>query len=189
LVSRTGQHPATTAALDEASLIDKARAGDRDAQEVLVARHLGEVYGLAYRILGDRDVAQDAAQDALVNALNGLARFRGESSFRTWLLRITVNAARSHSRRRWRRREVTLTLAEDVASDARDPASVTAALDEAGRASQMLERLPRKQRLAVVLRATQGLSYQEVAAILECSEGAARVNYHLGIKRLRELLR
>ena len=59
----------------------------------------------------------------------------------------------------------------------------------ATRASALLERLPEKQRMAVSLRINQGLSYQEIGVVLDCTEGAARVNYHLGIKRLRELLK
>jgi RNA polymerase sigma-70 factor (ECF subfamily) len=83
--------------VDESALIERARAGDHDAQEQLVRQHLGDVFDLAHRILGDRDLAQDAAQDAIVSALNGLGGFRGDASFRTWLLRITVNAAKSRS--------------------------------------------------------------------------------------------
>jgi RNA polymerase sigma-70 factor (ECF subfamily) len=172
---------------DEASLVAEARSGDRDAQEALISMYLEDVYEVAVRILGDRDLAQDAAQDAFVNALNGLARFRGESSFRTWLLRITMNSARSLGRRRWRRREVALSVVENRPSEHRDAASNAVLVDEASRLTAMLEMLPPKQRLAVSLRVNQGLSYTEIGAVLDCSEGAARVNYHLGIKRLREL--
>lgn len=185
----TGLHPDRVAPLEEASLIDRARAGDRDAQEVLVRQHLGAAYALALRVLGDRDLAQDAAQDAMVNALGALGRFRGESSFRTWLLRITVNAARTLGRRQTRRREVALVVVEDQASDEADAASIAATRDEAGRAIEMLQKLPPKQRAAVELRVNQGLSYAEVGGVLNCSEGAARVNYHLGMKRLREMMR
>jgi RNA polymerase sigma-70 factor, ECF subfamily len=174
--------------IDEARLIDQARAGDRDAQEVLVRRYFADVYALALRILGEPDQAADAAQDAMINALNGLARFRGEASLRTWLLRITANSARSAGRRSWRRREVTITAAEAMADGERDPESNAVLNDEAGRAAEMLERLPPKQRMAVHLRIRHGLSYAEVGDVLDCSEGAARVNYHLGIKRLREMM-
>lgn len=187
-MNRSGPHPAEEAGFDEAALVERARRGDREAQEVLVRRHLDAVFDLACRILGDRDLAHDAAQDALINAMNGIARFRGAASFRTWVLRITMNAARSQGRRKSRRREVGLKHASDVAAREPDPAESAMSAAEAERAKQMLETLPTKQRMAVVLRATQGLSYQEIGEILDCSEGAARVNYHLGIKRLREKL-
>lgn len=173
---------------DEASLITGARAGDRDAQDALIRLYLSDVYDIALRVLGDRDLAQDATQDAIVNAINGIARFRGDSSFRTWMLRIAVNAARSLGRRQWRKREVTLEAVENRASSSQDPASAAVNRDEASQVMALLDRLPPKQRLAVSLRVNQDLSYREIGSILDCSEGAARVNYHLGIKRLRELM-
>jgi RNA polymerase sigma-70 factor (ECF subfamily) len=171
---------------DEASLLSRARSGDREATELLVRRYLRDVYELTARVLSDRDLAQDAAQDAFVNALGALHRFRGESSFKTWLLRIALNSARSVGRRKGRRREVTLELAEDTASESGDAIERIANAEEARKMEVLLQKLPEKQRLAVTLRLQQGLSYEEVAAALECTEGAARVNYHLGLKRLRE---
>lgn len=151
--------------------------------------YLGDVYRVTSRILGDRDLAQDATQDTFVNALGALGRFRGEASFRTWLLRIAVNAARSVGRRQVRRREVTLVLADNEPSGESSPAVRAENRAEVARVEAVLARLPTKQRLAVALRVQQGLSYAEIAAAIDCSEGAARVNYHLGIKRLREMLR
>src|SRR5690606_3195867 len=113
LVSTPELRLVVTSVEDEGSLIARARAGDRGAQDLLVGRYLRDVYGAALRILGDPDLAQDAAQDAFVNALRGLERFRGDSSFRTWLLRIAFNSARSVARRRGRRREVALTVVEN----------------------------------------------------------------------------
>jgi RNA polymerase sigma-70 factor (ECF subfamily) len=176
-------------ARDEASLIARARAGDRDAQDALIGRYVRDVYETTARVLGDRDLAEDAAQDAFVNALHGLDRFRAEASFKTWLLRIALNSARSLARRRGRKREVGLALVENTPVDEVDGATAATIRDEARRVSALLERLPTKQRMAVSLRVNQGLSYQEIGAVLECSEGAARVNYHLGIKRLREWTR
>jgi RNA polymerase sigma-70 factor, ECF subfamily len=169
-------------------LVERARAGEPEAREELVRRYLDDVYRLTNRILGDRELAQDATQDAFVNALGALSRFRGDASFRTWLLRIAVNAARSVGRRQGRRREVNIVLADHEPSPEQDPATRTVNLAEAQRVEHVLAKLPPKQRLAVSLRVQQGLSYAEIAGALDCSEGAARVNYHLGIKRMRELL-
>lgn len=174
---------------DDAELIERARAGEPEARDELVQRYLTDVYRVTSRILGDRDLAQDATQDAFMNALGALSRFRGEASFRTWLLRIAVNSARSVGRRQVRRREVNIVLADHVASVAQDPAKRAENITEAARVEEVLRTLPTKQRMAVTLRVQQGLSYAEVAEALDCSEGAARVNYHLGIKRLKRLLR
>jgi RNA polymerase sigma-70 factor (ECF subfamily) len=187
-VSGTDLHRLVAQPLAEAVLIERARAGDRDAQDELVRRHLADVYALTLRILRDRDLAQDAAQDALVNALNGLSRFRGEASFRTWLLRVAANAARTVLRKRGRRKEVAIELAGDIASSEADVGTETATRAEADRIGKLVDRLPPKQRMAVTLRVQQGLSYDEIGRIMKCSEGAARVNYHLGIKRLKESL-
>ena len=188
-VTTTGQlQRADASTSDDSQLVARARAGDVSARDQLVATHLDAVYRLSLRILGDRDLAQDAAQDAFVNALGALGRFRGESSFRTWLLRIALNAARSVARRGVRRREVTLVAAESVAAGD-DPAGRTATVMDAERARCALARLPEKQRLSVALRIDEGLSYAEIADVIGSTEGAARVNYHLGIKRLREMLR
>lgn len=171
---------------DEASLLARARSGDRDATDLLIRRYLRDVYEVTYRVLGDADLAQDAAQDAFINAIGALQRFRGESSFRTWLLRIALNAARSIGRRRGRRREVNIEVVEQVASEEQDEVARISNEKEARTIEDLLPRLPEKQRMSVILRLQQGLSYAEVGQALECSEGAARVNYHLGIKRLRE---
>jgi RNA polymerase sigma-70 factor, ECF subfamily len=174
---------------DETSLLARARAGESEAIDELVRAYLGDVYAVTSRVLGERALAQDAAQDAMVNALRALDRFRGDSSFRTWLLRIAVNSARTVARRRTRRREVSIEAVTDYAADSVDPATQAATNDEAGRAATLLARLPEKQRMAVSLRVQQGLSYHEIATIMECTAGAARVNYHLGVKRLRELMK
>lgn len=188
-MSSTAKYVEPAREIDEASLIARARDGDELAIDQLVRRYLGDVYSVTSRVLHDHELAQDAAQEAFVNALRGLQRFRGEASFRTWLLRIAVNAARTIGRRQTRRREVVLDEAQSVADERVDAAGAAVIRDEAGRINAVLARLPEKQRMAVSLRVHQGLSYQEIGAVLDCSEGAARVNYHLGVKRLRELLK
>lgn len=174
---------------DDASLLTRARAGDERAVDLLVGRYLNDVYAVTARMLSDRDLAQDAAQDALVSAVKGLARFRGDASFRTWIMRIAMNSARSVARRSTRRREVSLEVVAESAADGTDVAIQAARHDEASRALALLEKLPDKQRMAVTLRVQQGLSYQEISAVIGCAEGAARVNYHLGVKRLREMMK
>ena len=188
-MSFTAQYVETARETDDASLIARARVGDEAAIDSLVRRYLGDVYSVTSRVLHDTELAQDAAQDALINAVRGLRRFRGEASFRTWLLRIALNAARTLARKQVRRREVPLDFVEETPVDAPDTASVVAMHDEAERAHRVLAQLPEKQRMAVTLRINHGLSYQEIGAVLECTDGAARVNYHLGVKRLRELMK
>ena len=188
-MSSTVLNVASEGETDDASLIARARTGDERAIDLLVRRYLGDVYSVTARVLNDVELAQDAAQDAVLNALRGLHRFRGEASFRTWLLRIAINAARTVARRQFRRREVSLEAVHESAAVEPDFATVLVTRDEAARAARALQQLPEKQRVTVSLRLNQGLSYQEIGVVLQCTEGAARVNYHLGVKRLRELMK
>lgn len=173
---------------EEEGLVERARGGDERALDALVARHYRGVYEVTYRILGEADLAADAAQDAFIKAIGALGTFRGDASLRTWLLRIAANTARSAGRKMTSRREVALEPESAGQAPGPDPARVAIARTEADRAARALEQLPEKQRLAVSLRIYQDLSHREIAEVLGSTETAARVNYHLGIKRLRELL-
>ena len=173
--------------VEDQGLVTRARDGEAAALDTLVSRHHAAVYEVTYRVLGDPDAAADAAQDTFMRALAALHTFRGEAAFRTWLLKIAANVARSAGRKTTRRREVTLEAVPEQGG-ADDPAHRAVVRTEAERVSRALETLPEKQRLAVTLRIDQDLSHREIGEVIGSSEGAARVNYHLGIKRLRELL-
>ena len=171
--------------MTDAQLLERARGGDA---EPLIRAYTDDVYRTAHRVLGDAELAADATQDAFVNAIGSLDRFRGESSPKTWLLRIAVNAARSLGRRRGRRREVALEAAATVPARGRALDERVVVRAEVARAERALSTLPEKQRLCVALRIHEDLSYAQIGAIVGCSEAAARVNYHYGIQRLREVL-
>lgn len=167
-------------------LVRRARDGEESALSALVKRHADAVYRVALAIAGDRDVAQDVSQDAFLKAFRGLEGFRGDAAFRTWLLTIAANAARGALRRRGRRRETDLDAAPPVVSEVRGPDEDAVLVSEAARAREALGRLPEKQRLSVQLRVDEGLSFREIAEVIGSTEGAARVNYFHGIRKLRE---
>ena len=98
------------------------------------------------------------------------------------------NEARGALRRQGRRRETALEDAGPVESEEMSPANAAIVAQEAGRAREMLEQLPEKQRMSVSLRIEEGLSFREIGEVIGSSEGAARVNYFHGIRRLRELM-
>lgn len=172
----------------DAELVARGRDGDESALSELVRRHGDSAYRVAVSITGEPDVAQDVVQDGFIRAFRALDRFRGDASFRTWLLTIVGNEARGALRKRGRRRETSLDSVGPVESTDVDVASRVVIADEAGRARMMLERLPEKQRLSVSLRVDEGLSFREIGEVIGSSEGAARVNYFHGIRRLRELM-
>lgn len=167
----------------------RAKSGDGGALGVLVERHHAALFRTALAILGDDDDAADAAQGAVLRAAAALAGFRGESSFRTWLLRIGTNEARALMRRKARRRQEPVAPLWSLAEEGTDPAESAVRRTEIARMEAALARLPEKQRLAVTLRIYEGLSFREVGQVLGSSEGAARVNYHHGLRKLRESLR
>lgn len=169
-------------------LVQRAREGDPGAMNELVTRHHGSAFRVALGILGDEDQAADVAQDAFLKAFRGLRGFRGDASFKTWLLTITANEAKGVARKRTRRREISLETAAPVASPGPSPEEALQASQEKERVMAILQELPEKQRQAVTLRIFEGMSFREVGVVIGSSEGAARVNYHHGIRRLRERL-
>jgi RNA polymerase sigma-70 factor (ECF subfamily) len=169
-------------------LAERARAGDARALDSLLSRHQEVAFRVAVAILRDDDRAADVVQDAFVKAFRGVASFRGEARFRTWLLTIVANEARRSLRRGARRREAPLDEASLAADGAPTPEGQATLRQEAARARTALAGLPDKQRLAVQLRVDEGLSFREVGEIIGSSEGAARVNYHHGIRRLRDMM-
>ena len=175
--------------VSDAELVERAKAGDADALHELVSRHHAAVFRTVLGMLRDDDAAADATQEAFVKALRALQRFRGDSSFKTWIMAIAVNEARGWARRRGRRRERPLESHPEIPGGEQGVAERVVVTDEVARVRAALETLPDKQRMAVSLRIFEGLSFREVGALIDSTEGAARVNYHHGIKRLRELLK
>ncbi len=173
---------------EDAELLASARRGDERALELLVRRHQGGVYRFLLSFLRDEDRAADAAQNTFLRALGRLDGFRGDSSFRTWLFSIARNEALSLLRSRQRRREEPLEPDELVSRETDAPDEVVFRADVARRVREALDRLPEKQRLSVSLRLFEQMSFREIGALIDSSEGAARVNYHYGLSRLREWL-
>jgi|Deesub1362A_J573_1020465.scaffolds.fasta_scaffold00882_15 RNA polymerase sigma-70 factor (ECF subfamily) len=170
---------------EERDLVNRAIDGSEEAIEALVRRYQRMVYAFAYRMINDMEEAKDVTQNIFIKAVNGLKDFRRESSFRTWLYRIAVNVCLNH-RRSQRGNETE--LVETLRDGRRDALSIVIERERERLIRDALNGLPPKQRLAIVLRAYEGLSSREAAAVMGCSEGAVKAHYHLGIKRLREIL-
>jgi len=167
---------------EDGELVARVRAGDRQAFEVLVVRYQKMVFGLARRLTGSIDEADDVTQTCFLNAYRQLGGFRGEASFKTWLYGIALNECRMRHRRAGR--TVALEAAgEPVAA----PPSGVHVLDRRVLARHVA-RLPAKQRAAVVLRVCEDLSFREVGAALGISEASAKVNFFHAVKKLRAWL-
>jgi len=168
----------------DAALIAAWEGGDEQAAAELVRRH---ARALA-RFLGgtgapDMDV-DDLVQETFIRAFRAVAKFRGQCRFRTWLMTIGGNVLRD-AQRRWRRSRL-VPLGDDVRAADGDPHEHAVAGEAEARLAAGLERLPPMQRDVFLLRAQQGLEYNEIAAALGTTPGAARVHYHHAVKRLKE---
>jgi RNA polymerase sigma-70 factor, ECF subfamily len=170
----------------DAALIAAWQGGDEQAAAELVRRH---ARALARFLAGGgapEAELDDLVQEAFIRAFRAIGRFRGQCRFRTWLLTIGGNVLKDAYRRARRARVVPLD--EDLRSADGDPHEQAVALEAEGRLADALVRLPRLQREVFLLRAQQGLEYEEIAAALETTPGAARVHYHHAVKRLKEQL-
>lgn len=171
--------------LDDTAVVEQARRGDERAWRELYERHVDLVFRLAFRVVKDRDVALDLVQEAYVKASRAIDGFRGDASFRSWIASIALNEARSWVRKRARAPRVSLEAVPEPVSEERLPDQEVVDGDLAARALGFIETLPDQQRDSVLLRATEGLSYREIAELLGTSEGSARVSYHHGMAKLR----
>jgi RNA polymerase sigma-70 factor (ECF subfamily) len=176
----------TPASPDDAALIAAWRQGDEQAATELVRRHakaLARFLAGAGAQTGDLD---DLVQETLIRAFRGAASFRGQCQFRTWLLTIGSNVLKDAGRRAKRRQLVP--LHEDMKTTDSDPHDYAVANEAERRLQEGLARLPRLQREVFLLRAQQGMEYDDIAAALDTTPGAARVHYHHAVKRLKEHL-
>ncbi len=170
--------------MDETALIAASRRGDVAAYDQLVGAYQDRIYQVAYRVTGNPEDASDAAQDAFLKAFRSLGAFRGAAAFSTWLYRIAVNAALDIVRRR-----------PPQAPDPLDAVAVAADTDRElerrdlqRRIHQAIAGLPPDQRVAVVLRDLQGLSYTEMASLLRVPVGTVRSRLSRGRDTLRQML-
>jgi RNA polymerase sigma-70 factor (ECF subfamily) len=174
------------AADEDTLLVERFRAGHRDAFEQLVRKYQKPLYFLVFRLVSDADEAQELTQRAFIKALAALAGFRGQAALRSWLYRIAINLAKNHIRDQSKfARNFPL---EERPEPARAAVDQLVLHEESLRLRQAVAQLPRKQRLTLELRVYEDLSFREVADVLGTSEGAAKVNYHYAVKRLKESL-
>lgn len=159
---------------DDPLLVGAARRGDLEAFEVLVRRHQVPVYRLALRMLGSEADAEDAAQEAFVQAWRSLARFRGDSAFATWMYRIVTNRCLNALAAR---RPVE-GLADRHSAPDGDPSEIAERRARFQAVAGGIMTLPPDQRAALVLREFQGLSYEEVAGVLGVSLAAVKGRIH-----------
>ena len=175
-------------------LVERWRRGETDAFAALVRRHQRRVFGLLLRMLGNREEAEDAAQDAFLNLHRHGHRFRRESRFSTFLYRVAVNAALNRRRSLGRRRAHADAFGEahavgHVGSEpGSDPEQALAGDELRARLGRELLALPESLRAPVVLYDVEGLSYGEIAEVLAVAEGTVKSRIHRARQALRARL-
>ncbi len=182
---------------DESELVTELQAGSETAFDWLVTHYHGPVYNLILSMLGDTSDAADGTQEVFLKAFRGIRCFRQGSSLKTWLYRIALREALNH--KRWFKRHLQKNISIDAeveegrsAIEIEDlgatPFDQLAAHEIQQAVQQALQEIPEVFRGAVILRDLEGLTYEEIAEVLECSVGTVKSRILRGRRALKELL-
>ncbi len=182
------------ASTDE-ELVARSVGGDLDSFNQLVLRWERPIYALAYRVIGREEDARDVAQEAFLRAFRALGGFKGQAKFSSWLYRITLNLCRD-----WIRRERRTPIAQtpegvdliELAGETSPTESIEALVSrrQLGRAvEKAMALLPDEQRTAIILKEYHGLTFQEIADLLDCPLSTVKTRLYQGLSVLRRHLR
>jgi len=175
-------------------LVARSRGGDLDSFNQLVVRWERPIYALAYRVIGREEDARDVAQETFLRAYRALGGFKGQAKFSSWLYRITLNLCRD-----WIRRERRTPVSQapegvdliELAGEAEPSETVEQLVSrrELGRAvAKAMAMLPEEQRTAIILKEYHGLTFQEIADMLECPLSTVKTRLYQGLTVLRKQL-
>jgi RNA polymerase sigma-70 factor (ECF subfamily) len=195
-----GKFEAESAPADQVSVSEGTRSEIKVEFEDLFERYHSMVFHLTYRLLGDREEALDVSQEVFLAVYRKLNRFRGDASLKTWIYRIAIN--RASNRCRWwnrlrRRGTVSLDfssndhgrdLSETLEASGRSPEEALLLEEERNQIEQSLLKLPVQQRIAVVMRDIEGLSYEEIAESMQVSLGTVKSRIARGREELKRRL-
>lgn len=190
-----GQPAALRMASTDDELVARSMGGDLDSFNQLVARWERPIYALAYRVLGREEDARDVCQEAFLRAFRALKGFKGEAKFSSWLYRITLNLCRDWMRRERRAPVVQgsddgldpLELAAQQA-DVQSVEEVAARRELARVVARAMAALPEEQRTAIILKEYHGLTFQEIADLLDCPLSTVKTRMYQGLTTLRRQL-
>ena len=163
-------------------LVERVQKGDPRAFDMLVLKYQHKIFGLISRYIRDADEVQDVAQEAFIKAYNALPRFRGDSAFYTWLYRIAINTAKNHLVSKSRRppgQDVEVDDAEyydggGALREIENPENALFGAELKAVVEAAIAALPDDLRTAVTLREFDGLSYEDIAEVMECPVGTVR---------------
>ena len=172
-------------------LVKRAQKGDTRAFDLLVMKYQGRIASLVSRFVQDQAEVEDVTQEAFIKAFRALPKFRGDSAFYTWLYRIASNAAKNYLVAKGRRPSADTSIDDaeyfdegDALRDSETPENRFFGEEMASIVKQTLDALPEELKMALVLREFDGLSYEEIAEVMDCPVGTVRSR----IFRAREAL-
>ena len=179
-------------------LVVRAQRGDKHAFELLVSKYQRKLARLLTRFIRDPAEVEDVAQEAFIKAYRALPSFRGDSAFYTWLYRIGINTAKNHLVAIGRRAPTTTEFDSEEAEgfadgeqlrDINTPENVLMSKEIANTVNATMEALPEELRTAIQLREIEGLSYEEIASIMNCPIGTVRSRIFRAREAIAEKLR
>ncbi len=179
-------------------LVERVQRGERQAFDLLVIKYQRRIMRLLARLVHDPAEVEDLAQEVFIKAWRALPQFRGESAFYTWIYRIALNTARNWLATR-RRQPMLLDAAEnedgetfsvdDNLTDYATPESAVVGREIVDTINQAIEDLPEDQRTAIVLREIEGMTYEEIAQIMQCPVGTIRSRIYRAREAISQRLR
>ncbi|HTX19047.1 MAG TPA: sigma-70 family RNA polymerase sigma factor [Bacteroidota bacterium] len=176
--------------MDDEALITLFQSGDEGAFRQLVEKYAQRVRNLVYSIFNDPSMVDDIAQEVFIRVYEGLPKFRFESSFYTWLYRIAVNKSRDEMRKRKAKRFLSLhALLENSNQELQTKLRVHQEDNDAKElVSKALQRLPEKFRVPIILKDIDGLSYEEMAEVMQCEIGTVKSRLSRARGMMRRIL-
>ena len=176
--------------VSNSELVKKSQLGDKSAFEELVKRHQELVFSLSFKLTGNRELANDVAQEAFIRAWKAIGKFRGDSTFGTWIYRITVNTAWTLRKKAKKHYSLNIEDTQEpvVIYEKKDPELVAINSDLSLVLRKALNQIPLEQRIIVELKNIEGRSHKEIADYLDISVTAAKVRLHRAHQKLRNIL-
>jgi RNA polymerase sigma-70 factor (ECF subfamily) len=165
----------------DAQLVERVQRGDKRAFDILTLKYQHRIVGLVSRYIKDSDEVMDVVQEAFIKAYRALPRFRGDSAFYTWLYRIAINTSKNYLVSRSRRPPDTdididgeFQADSAVLRDVSSPEHMVATQQLEQVINESIQDLPEELKVAVMLREFEGMSYEEIAEVMECPVGTVR---------------
>lgn len=171
---------------EDLTLVEAFLKGESSSLETLIEKHWKKVFNLCWRLLGNREDAEEATQRVFISVFRNISKFRGECSFKTWLYTVTLNECRISSRKAG----IKKAPEESVESleDKNNPEIEFYSKERKELLRKALLELPFKQRAVIAMRINEELAFKDIAGALQCSVNSAKVNFQHGISRLKKMM-